>query len=121
MHELSIANSIFNIVLEEKNSKNLPEIKAIGLKIGALSSILPAALEFGFDAIKKETALANTKLEIEEIPVTGLCNSCNTNFPVVDYVFACPQCQSTSVTIDQGQEMDIAYLEIEDELERVNE
>jgi Zn finger protein HypA/HybF involved in hydrogenase expression len=44
MHELSIANSILNIVLEEKKVKNLPQIKAIVLLIGALSGILPDAL-----------------------------------------------------------------------------
>ena len=121
MHELSIANTILNIVINEKMIKNLPEINTIGLKIGALSGILPDALEFSFDAIKKDTPLANTQLEITEIPVSGICGSCNTKFQVSDLIFACPECHSTSIKVDQGQEMDIDYLEIEDEMERVNE
>ena len=121
MHELSIANSILNIVLKEKTTKNLPEIKAVGLKIGSLGGIFPDALEFSFDAIKKETPLENTKLEISEVPVSAICNSCNENFSVTDLIFACPCCHSSSIEVEKGQEMDIEYLEIEDEAELINE
>ena len=121
MHELSIANSILDIVLNEKKINNLPEVKAIGLRIGALSGIFPDALEFSFDAIKKDTPLENTILEISEIPVTGICKSCNENFSVSDLIFSCPRCHSTSIEVDKGQEMDIEYLDIEDEAELVSE
>jgi hydrogenase nickel incorporation protein HypA/HybF len=119
MHELSIANSILNFVLEEQKSKNLPRVNAIGLRIGTLSGILPDALEFSFDAIKKETQLENTKLEISEIPVTAICNKCNEIFSVTDLLFSCPKCHSASIELNQGQEMEIAYLDIEDETELV--
>lgn len=121
MHELSIANSILNIVLNEKTTKNLSDIKAIGLRIGALSGILPDALEFSFDAIKKETPLENTVLEISEIPISGICKSCNQKFSVSDYIFECPKCNSSSIDVDKGQEMDIEYIEIKDEAELINE
>ena len=115
MHELSIANSIMNIVLDEIASKNLPQVKAIGLKIGVLSGILPDALEFGFDVLKKKTVLEKTKLEIEEIPLKGKCKACNKDFEVTDLVFACPQCGSPSIDLEQGQELNIAYLKIEED------
>jgi hydrogenase nickel incorporation protein HypA/HybF len=121
MHELSIANSILNIVLEEKKNKNLPQIKAIGLRIGALSGVFPDALEFSFDAIKKDTALEDTKLEISEIAVAGICRECGEEFSVTDLIFACTKCFSTSIEVSQGQEMDIAYLNIEDETELISE
>lgn len=121
MHELSIANTIFDIVINEKKTKNLSEIKAIGLNIGAMSGILPDALEFSFDAIKIETPLANTFLEITEIPISGMCNNCHERFNITDYIFSCPQCNSSSIKMEKGQEMDIAYLEIEDEEELINE
>ena len=77
MHELSIATSILDFVLEEKKNKNWHRVNAIGLRIGALSGIMVEALEFSFDAIKKETLLENTVLEISEIPVSGICRNCN--------------------------------------------
>ena len=120
MHELSIANSILNIVLNEIKTKNLPEVKAIGLKIGALSGILPDSLQFGFDAIKLDTALRKTKLEIEEIPIGGRCNNCSKSFEVKNLIFECPYCKSPSINMEQGQELDIAYLEIDEEMELIN-
>jgi hydrogenase nickel incorporation protein HypA/HybF len=117
MHELSIANSIINIVLDEIKIKNLGEVKAIGLKIGALSGIFPDALEFGFDAIKLETVLCKTKLEIEVIPIAGNCANCSKSFEVRDLVFSCPHCQSSSIKMEQGEELDITYMEIAEELE----
>lgn len=115
MHELSIADSIMKIVLNEVAVKKLPPVKAIGLRIGALSGILPDALEFGFDALKKETILENTILEIEEVPVKGKCNICHNNFEVANLTFACPKCGSVSINMEHGQELDIAYLEIEED------
>lgn len=121
MHELSIANSILDIVLNEKKTKKLPDIKAVGLRIGALSGILPDALEFSFDAIKKETLLENTVLKISVISVSAICKNCGENFPVEDLVFSCQKCNSTSIEVDKGQEMDITYLDIENDMELANE
>ena len=121
MHELSIANSILNIVLQEKKLKQLPEIKAIGLNIGALSGIFADALEFSFDAIKKGTLLENTVLEISEVPISGICKDCREIFSVNDFIFSCPECHSTSIEVHKGQEMDIAYLDVEEEAEILNE
>jgi hydrogenase nickel incorporation protein HypA/HybF len=121
MHELSIATSILDFVLEEKKNKNWHHVNAIGLRIGALSGIMVEALEFSFDAIKKETLLENTVLEISEIPVSGICRNCSEKFSVTDLIFACPACHSTSIEVDKGQELDIEYLDIEDEAEIINE
>ncbi|KAA3655840.1 MAG: hydrogenase maturation nickel metallochaperone HypA [Calditrichaeota bacterium] len=114
MHELSIAQSIFETVLTEKRKKNLSTIEKIGLKIGSLSSILPDSLEFSFNAIKIDTELADTVLEMEIIPIQGNCKDCKQKFQVHDYAFFCPHCQSGQIEIQQGMEMEIAYLEIED-------
>ena len=82
---------------------------------------MPDALEFSFDAIKKETALENTRLEISEVPVRAGCNNCGEIFSVKDLLFSCPHCQSVSIEVNQGQEMEIAYIDVEDETELVNE
>ncbi|KAA3609342.1 MAG: hydrogenase maturation nickel metallochaperone HypA [Calditrichaeota bacterium] len=113
MHELSIAQSIFETVLLEKKKKNLSDIQFIGLKIGAMSGILADSLEFSFDAIKIDTELSETALAIELIPLKGRCKVCQHNFQVDDYAFFCPQCESGQIEIEQGMDMEIAYLEVE--------
>lgn len=112
MHELSIANSIVETVLQEVTRKHLPPVQAIALRIGALSSVDPEALRFGFDSIIPDTPLAKAKLEIEFVPVQGKCRTCSQEFAVEDFIFACPHCQSGQIEVTRGEELDIAYLEV---------
>lgn len=118
MHELSIATSIVDTVLREIQRKSLPPVQTIAVRIGALSSVDPEALRFGFDAIIVDTPLAKTKLEIEFVPVQGKCRACNHEFAVQDFVFACPHCDSGQIDMTRGDELDIAYLEVDGPEER---
>ena len=112
MHELSIAQSIFKTVLGEMEKNQVKSVEKIGLRIGKLSGILPDALEFSFDAIKSDTALAQTTLEMEIVPIQGKCHDCEETFTVEDFIFACPHCSSGHIEIERGQELEIAYLEV---------
>jgi hydrogenase nickel incorporation protein HypA/HybF len=117
MHELSIAASIVDAVSMEMNRQNLPSVHAIVVRVGALSGVDPEALRFGFAAITAETPLAKTRLEIEHVPVLGKCRTCNYEFSVKDYIFACPACQSGQIEVTHGEELDIAYLEVDERQE----
>ncbi|MEP0829499.1 MAG: hydrogenase maturation nickel metallochaperone HypA [bacterium] len=113
MHELRIAESIMQSALEEMTRRNLHSITAIGLRIGALSGVNISSLEFGFESIIPETALAHAKLHIEEVPVRGECSNCGKDFEVNEFIFVCPHCYSTNINITAGQELDLVYIEAE--------
>ena len=114
MHELSIAASIVETVSQEIKWQNLQRVQTIVLRIGALSGVDPEALRFGFEAITTDTPFAKTRLDIEYVPVQGKCRACGRRFTVEDFIFACPICQSVEIEITAGEELDIAYLEIEE-------
>ncbi len=114
MHELSIASSIVNTVIQEVKTRNIKSVSKIGLKIGALTDIVPDSLQFGFAAITKNTELAQTKLLIEIIRVKGYCKKCQTNFEVMEFIFICPNCQSNDINMNQGNELEIAYIEADE-------
>ncbi len=115
MHELSIAQSILDTVLQEMESRQLPRISKIVVHVGVLSGVVPEALQFGFDALKKQTPLEGTVLSIEMIPVRGHCTDCGADFQVENFAFSCPQCQSGQIQMTRGDELNIAYLEVEEE------
>jgi hydrogenase nickel incorporation protein HypA/HybF len=110
MHELRIAMEIISIVEKEKARRKMDNVTEIGLRIGLLSGVDPDALSFSFEAAVADTALAKTRLSIEQIPVHAICNSCSRDFDVEEYVFICPACGSTDVNVTQGEELDIAWL-----------
>ena len=114
MHELAIANSIMNTVLDEARKHDYKSVTAIGLRIGALTDVVPEALEFGFSAIAGGTLLEGARLEIENVPVQGKCSGCGETFEVKGFVFVCPGCGSSDIAVEKGQELDIAYIEVND-------
>ena len=113
MHELAIARNIHATVLREMEDRRLPGINRIGLSIGSLSGIVPDALEFGFNAVKEGTPLSGTVLDIKSCPGHGSCTQCYAEFDMDDFSFTCPQCGSVDVRIDQGRELDITWLEVQ--------
>jgi len=67
MHELSIALSLVDAVCEE-----LPRIgshvsvKAVHVRIGPLSGVVPDALAFAFDIASSGSAIAGARLECQD-------------------------------------------------------
>lgn len=114
LHELAIAQSIISTVQREIECQKLPPVTRIVLRIGVLSDVVPESLAFNFEAITKNTPLEHTGLTIESVPLRGRCQECLREFDVQNLLFRCPACESRKVDITQGQELDIAYLEVED-------
>ena len=114
MHELAVAESILNIANAEMEKRNLIAIESICVRVGVLSDVVPEALQFSFEALTKGTKMDGTDLQIETIPVRGRCHGCRQEFEVLDYVFECPLCDSRDIKLTQGDELDIAYMEVKD-------
>ncbi|MBX2991047.1 MAG: hydrogenase maturation nickel metallochaperone HypA [Bacteroidetes bacterium] len=60
MHELSIAESIVDIIRQYFEEKELPRVYDVSVKIGALAGVVPDSLEFSFAAITADTPLPNS-------------------------------------------------------------
>ncbi|OGW33361.1 MAG: hydrogenase maturation nickel metallochaperone HypA [Nitrospirae bacterium GWC2_42_7] len=113
MHEVSIALDLLNIATEQCRKSGYSKIEAINLKIGRASGIMPDALIFSFDAIKKDSLADTALLNIEEVPVSGECSDCSSKFTVdEEYILSCPVCNSNSFNIISGREMDIIDMEV---------
>jgi len=113
MHEVSIILNVLEIAEEHCKKEGFERIDSIKLRIGTASGILPDALRFAFDVSKRETLAREASLEIEEVPLTGLCNTCGDEFRVHEkYIFSCSSCGSDDFTITAGRELDIVELEV---------
>lgn len=115
MHEMGIAMQVVEIAAASvpehlKHSK----VKAVFLKIGRLSSVVPDSLRFCFDIVSKDSAIAGAVLHIEEIPVTARCKSCDHHWTITGPAFSCPGCGSGTIELISGQELDISSIELED-------
>lgn len=110
MHELSITQGVVEICESAAAGKR---VLAVVMEIGALSNVIPDAIEFCFEACTKETQLEGARLVIERIPGRGCCRECAAEFTVKAYYEKCPACGGHKVDILSGEELRVKELEVE--------
>ncbi len=113
MHEFSIVESLISIAVKECKKGGFSKVEKIKILVGKASGVMPGALLFAFDALKRETIADGASLVIEEMPVSGYCENCKSAFTTEDaFIFTCPSCQCSSLKINSGRELDIAEIEV---------
>ena len=114
MHELSIATSILEAVSKEKQRRPESRFLKVGLRVGELAGVDRDALSFGWEALTKDTEWDGLGLEIEHVARTQRCTVCQFEFEAPDFMTACPKCEEMLTVTIAGDELDIAYLEVEE-------
>jgi len=114
MHELSIAESILDAVREEARKYPSGHVSKVTVRVGELSGVSPDSLSFSFEALVSGTEMEPLALEIEFCPIRYKCGGCGATFALEMEKSPCPACGSTSSSFAGGDELDIAYLEVDD-------
>ncbi|MCL5996977.1 MAG: hydrogenase maturation nickel metallochaperone HypA [Chloroflexi bacterium] len=112
MHEISVMQSAMEIAVEHAKAQGAQQIHRVKMRVGALSGVVPDALEFAFDVVAQGTMAEGATLEIEHVPALCHCPNCGSEFEPKDFFYECPQCGSLHVDLKQGRELDLAYLEV---------
>jgi len=113
MHEMSIAQSLIDILREEMLKHEAKTLRSVRLNVGQMTAIVPDALSFCFQVITDGTEMEGAKLNMEIIPLMGYCNECEEKFEIKDYAFVCPSCQSTKINTLGGQDLSIVEIEVD--------
>lgn len=113
MHELSIAASIVEIVIQEAQKAKATTVSKIDLEIGDLSGIVLEALEFAMESSIKNTIMENASVIFHKKIGMARCNSCSEEFECPSFYEACPKCGSFENQVTQGQEMNVKSLVVE--------
>lgn len=111
MHEMSIAQSILEIVLEEGRRHGLEQVKTIRLQVGEMAAVVPESLTFCFNLISENSIASGAVLEIESIPVVAKCSDCSTLFEVENLTFICPECGAPALELVSGRELSLLNIE----------
>jgi hydrogenase nickel incorporation protein HypA/HybF len=114
MHEMGIASSVLDAVRAESRRFPNGHVCKVGLRIGALAGVDPDSVSFCFDALVRDSELEPLLLEIEYRPRRHICSQCGQVFAAQDENTACPSCGSANALFAGGDELEIAFLEVED-------
>jgi hydrogenase nickel incorporation protein HypA/HybF len=114
MHELSIAYSLVELASQSAVEAGAVRVRAVHLRLGAMSGVVRGALEFSFEIATADTMLAGSQLLVEELPVVVYCGVCREEVQLASVQrFRCPQCDTPSGDIRQGRELEIESIEID--------
>jgi hydrogenase nickel incorporation protein HypA/HybF len=111
MHELSIAQSLLEIIVDESKRHGLERINKVRLQVGAFAAVVPESLTFCFELVSRDTVASGAVIEIENVGVTARCDECDISFEVQDRVFLCPRCGGPASGLLSGRELTIMSIE----------
>jgi hydrogenase nickel incorporation protein HypA/HybF len=115
VHELSIAEAILQRVAEEAGRRPQARFTKVGIRVGELSGVDPDALSFGFEVLSKDTPWHPITLDIQLCPRVQRCCACSHEFTAEHSETACPNCASDLTMCIGGDQLDIAFMEVEEE------
>ncbi len=113
MHELSIAISMIDRIVEESESRGGLDVEVVHLRLGVFAGVDKAALLFSYQLACEGTPLEGSSLSIETVPLIIYCPGCKQErAPVSMYQLCCPECLLPTQDIVTGREIEVASLEV---------
>ena len=115
MHELAIATSLAETLIAYQK-ENAAKITAAHIKVGVLSGIDPAALQFAWEPALENfpgTPLQGCRLAIVLAKLKHICRSCGAAFEFDTWHLECPACHKETLRRENGNEFILESLEVE--------
>lgn len=113
MHEMSLAESVREIIEDSARQEGFRRVKRVTLEIGRLSSVEPEAMRFCFDVVMQGSVACDAELEIIEVGGLGQCTGCKKTASLETLYETCPFCGALAMQVIAGDAMKVKTLEVE--------
>jgi hydrogenase nickel incorporation protein HypA/HybF len=105
--------SALELALQQAREAGAKRLLAIRLRVGALSGVVPDALQFAFESLAAGTLAEGAEFVIDDVPARYWCGICAKAFEAEDMLAECPGCQKPSGQLLAGRELELASLEVD--------
>lgn len=112
MHEVEMMENLLKAAVNRAEEEGAQHIRLIHMRVGEVSGIVPDSLQLAFDIAKVGTMAEDGKLKIEYLPARCYCSKCHLEFQPLNHLYQCPQCNQLGCEVRQGQEFELAFLEV---------
>jgi len=112
MHELSIATAIVDTATRHAEGR---QVDVLAVRVGALRQVSVDSLRFYIGIVACEGVCEAARLELSEVPLRLRCRDCGREWEPGEPEFRCPQCLPGSVEVTAGEELEIDYIEVQEE------
>ena len=113
MHELSVTQSLLQIVLDHARKADAQRVTDLNLVVGELSSMVDDSVQFYWDIISRNTIAEGARLHFRRIPAELQCMTCFTKYSPKDGELICPQCCGVGAKILAGEEFFLDSMDVE--------
>jgi hydrogenase nickel incorporation protein HypA/HybF len=114
MHELSVSSAIVDTVVRHAAGRR---VTGVHVRLGHLRQVVPSSLAFYWELVARETVCEGARLEQEVVPAVLRCRGCAHGWEIELPHFRCPECSSTDVAVESGDELEVEFIEVEEEAE----
>lgn len=112
MHEMSLAEGIRSIVLDQARDHGFSRVTVLRLEIGRFASVEKPALEFAFDVVMRGSPAEGARLEMLDLPGQAMCYDCMKPVEIDHRLDPCPLCGGGRLIPQGGDEMRIKDMEV---------
>ncbi len=112
MHELSIVQSMLEVIDSHVAENGYTRCTAVTVRAGLLSAVDEDALSFAFETLSEQTVHSGATLSVERTYPTAVCG-CGCSFRVTDLMYTCPDCGAVTAALSGGDELEVIKLEVE--------
>lgn len=94
MHELSIADSVLEMILKEAQQHAFAHVQSITLRIGTVAGIEIDLLKRYLPMVFENTVADNADIIIEHVAAEAICNHCQQQSTLQSLHQSCPHCDT---------------------------
>lgn len=113
MHEMSLCESVLQILEEQARVQHYRRVRRVRLEIGALVAVDEQAMRFGFEAVTRGSLAQGAILEIIPLPGQAWCRWCRRPVEIAQRFEPCPRCGGYQLRVIGGDELRIKDLEVD--------
>ncbi len=110
MHELSIASAV--VATATKHADGRP-VSVVSVRVGALRQVVPDSLRFSFGIVARDGLCQDARLELTEVALRLRCDRCGGEWEPSEPAFRCADCAQSTVQVLAGEELEVDYIEVE--------
>ena len=112
MHELSIASAVLDTALGHAGGRR---VTTVSVRAGAMRQVVGRSLALYFEIVARDTACEGAALLLTEVAAELRCRACGAGWSPDVPAFRCPSCGGADVAITAGGELEVDYIEVEQE------
>jgi len=114
MHEISLCQSVIEIIEEQAAKNGAKKVTGVWLEIGANACIEEHALRFCFDIVCRGTVAEGGQLHLLHLPAKAWCWQCQKSVHIEgkNEDAECPHCHSGNLTMEKSDDLRIKQMEI---------